>query len=194
MIIRSDKCIFDSKFSERILKLRNIKKLYQKDAAKNIGVGISTYQRYEKGDNPTGKNLKKIIDFYGCSEQWLLTGEGEPYPNINVERGGIDPKILNIVNSAIIEFRHRNKQKYLHGIDFAIALTIHVLYNGIKKTPSKEEVAEFVEAIYKVGSKFPKGIELTQREYTELLNWGSIPAPEVDNETVGWEPTQKNDV
>lgn len=42
-----------------------------------IGVFQATMQRWEKGQLPSGKDLKTIHDKLGFSYDWLISGEGE---------------------------------------------------------------------------------------------------------------------
>ena len=66
----------------RLIQLREERRLTKKDAAKDLGIQYPTYQKFETGvSKPNTLNLKKIIDYYGCSIGWLLAGEGTPYPD-----------------------------------------------------------------------------------------------------------------
>jgi len=66
----------------RLIELRDGKNLNQTQAATVITIPQRTYQNYEYGTSkPNTEYLKKIIDYYGCSYAWLLTGEGVPYPD-----------------------------------------------------------------------------------------------------------------
>jgi len=68
--------------SERIKYLRNYKGIPNKTvAAREIGIPYGTYQRYEYGHAPKRSNYEKIASFYGCSLSWLMTGDGEPFPD-----------------------------------------------------------------------------------------------------------------
>ncbi|MCL2846892.1 MAG: helix-turn-helix domain-containing protein [Firmicutes bacterium] len=61
-----------SKFAERIKELRNEKKLSQRYMASALGIKLSSYQKYEKGGEPTHENLIKIAKFFGVSTDYLL--------------------------------------------------------------------------------------------------------------------------
>jgi phage repressor protein C with HTH and peptisase S24 domain len=66
--------------SERVVWLRKNRGLNQQEAANALGIKYSTYQNIEYGRNkPNSENAKKIVDFYGCTLEWLLTGEGQPF-------------------------------------------------------------------------------------------------------------------
>lgn len=69
----------DREFGRRIARLRQGYRLTQKEAANQIGVSYSAYQRYESGGLPSKRNLDRLISFYGCNEAWLILGEGETY-------------------------------------------------------------------------------------------------------------------
>ena len=82
----------DREFGSRVKHLREGYKLSQKEAAEKIGVSYSAYQRYESGGMPSKRNLDRLISFYGCSESWLILGDGNIYPervwdsNTQIER------------------------------------------------------------------------------------------------------------
>ena len=47
-----------------------------------IGVSRGSYQRYEYGFFPNKNNLNKLIQYFECKKEWLVTGKGEPFPEI----------------------------------------------------------------------------------------------------------------
>lgn len=62
-----------SKFTERLLLLRNEKKLNQEDVIAEFGMSIRTYRRYETGvGEPSMSVLWKIADFYNVSVDYLI--------------------------------------------------------------------------------------------------------------------------
>ena len=59
-------------FSERILALRDERKLSQAALAKEVGITSRTYQRYEAGERgPLMSTLVRMADFYGVSMDYL---------------------------------------------------------------------------------------------------------------------------
>ena len=61
-----------SAFSERLIQLRNERKLSQKEAADEFGVVVRAYQRYEYGERePQLSTLVRMADFYGVSLDYL---------------------------------------------------------------------------------------------------------------------------
>ena len=67
---------------KRLIELREKRGMNQVTAAAALKILHTTYQKYEYGiSKPNTSNLKKIIDYYGCSTGWLLAGEGVPYPD-----------------------------------------------------------------------------------------------------------------
>lgn len=59
-------------FSERILALRDERKLSQVALAKEVGITSRTYQRYEAGERePMLSTLVRMADFYGVSMDYL---------------------------------------------------------------------------------------------------------------------------
>lgn len=71
----------DKKFGARLQLLREIFKLTQVIAAKKVNVGYKSLQNHEGGRWPSQKNLQRYVDFYGCDKDWLMTGQGKPFPD-----------------------------------------------------------------------------------------------------------------
>ena len=60
-------------------KIKELRKIYLKinqiDFAKEIGVSIATYQRFERGESElSGEAILNIMDIYGVRRQWLRNG------------------------------------------------------------------------------------------------------------------------
>ncbi|MEN6423012.1 MAG: S24 family peptidase [Smithella sp.] len=70
----------DLQLATRIIELRKLRGLNQEEAAGAIDIKYGTYQKYEYGAYPSRKNIEKIVKYYGCSKNWLLTGEGYAFP------------------------------------------------------------------------------------------------------------------
>lgn len=63
-------------FSEHLVKLRLEHNLLQKDVAKELGVGLHTYQRYEYGESePQLSALIALAKLYGISLDELVCRE-----------------------------------------------------------------------------------------------------------------------
>lgn len=61
-----------SVFSERLVLLRKEKSLSQEDVAREFGVVVRAYQRYEYGQRePQLSTLVKMADFYEVSLDYL---------------------------------------------------------------------------------------------------------------------------
>lgn len=61
-----------SVFSERLINLRDSRKLSQKEVAKEFGVVVRAYQRYEYGERePQLSVLIRMADFYNVSLDYL---------------------------------------------------------------------------------------------------------------------------
>ena len=71
-------------FSNRIIELKQNKKLLQKNIANAIGVSIRAYQYYESGQRePTINVLVKLADYFDVSLDYLTGRTDEPdNPNI----------------------------------------------------------------------------------------------------------------
>lgn len=61
-----------SVFSKRLAKLRDSRNLSQKEVAKEFGIVVRAYQRYEYGERePQLSVLIRMADFYGVSIDYL---------------------------------------------------------------------------------------------------------------------------
>lgn len=61
------------KLAERLYSLRKERGLTQEDAAKELGVGLRTYCRYEKNERePTAPVLVQMADFYRVTIDYLV--------------------------------------------------------------------------------------------------------------------------
>lgn len=62
-----------TKLFERLRLLRKELDLSQEKAAAEIGIGFSTYRRYEGGSRePDASTLARMADFYNVSADYLL--------------------------------------------------------------------------------------------------------------------------
>lgn len=60
-------------FQEKLVQLRNTKGVLQKDLAKELGLNLHTYQRFEYGEQePRMSTLIALADFYGISLDELV--------------------------------------------------------------------------------------------------------------------------
>lgn len=60
-------------FSDRIIQLKNERKLLQKDIASSVGVSLRAYQYYEKGQKePTLSVLLRLADYFDVSLDYLV--------------------------------------------------------------------------------------------------------------------------
>ena len=58
---------------ERLVQLREERNILQKDVAKDIGMSIVGYQRYEYGTRkPDSDIIIKLADYFRCSTDYLL--------------------------------------------------------------------------------------------------------------------------
>ena len=61
------------KLAERMKELRLEKSLRQEDAAKELGISMSAYCRYEYGQRePNASVLWRMADFYGVTIDYLV--------------------------------------------------------------------------------------------------------------------------
>ena len=60
-------------FQEKLIQLRNISGILQKDLAKSLGISLHAYQRFEYGQQePRMSILIALADFYGLSLDELV--------------------------------------------------------------------------------------------------------------------------
>ena len=60
-------------FVDRIIELKQEKKVLQKDIAEAIGISLRQYQRYEKGEQqPTLPVIIAIADYFNVSIDYLV--------------------------------------------------------------------------------------------------------------------------
>lgn len=65
--------------TERMVFLKESKKLLQKDIAKGIGLSLRTYQRYEYGERePTSSVLIALADYFDVSLDYLVGRSDDP--------------------------------------------------------------------------------------------------------------------
>ena len=71
------KTIMEEDFGSRLKKLRNTKKLTQKELAETIGVNQKQYQHWERGRAEPGfDKLQRLAYALEVSIEWLLYGNG----------------------------------------------------------------------------------------------------------------------
>ncbi len=67
-------------FKDRLKTLMGDEKPYAWCRKVQIEKGLFQYY-WQKGKIPKYENLLKIRNYTGCSLDWLMTGEGDPYPD-----------------------------------------------------------------------------------------------------------------
>lgn len=148
--------------NERIALLRTRAGLTLEEAAQAIGIKYTTYVKYEYGNRPNRKNLKKIIDFYGCDEAWLLTGEGKE--SLKTDQGSnvvrtVAPKTLyygkNLEWYAFVEASVWNRFRLCGYMDPVCLALLWISAGCAGETPSGQDWVP------------PK---LTEKEFEELLS------------------------
>lgn len=61
------------KLAEQLYSLRRERNLTQEDAARELGIGLRTYCRYEKNERePTASVLVQMADFYNVTLDYLV--------------------------------------------------------------------------------------------------------------------------
>lgn len=69
-------------FGSRLKQARNDKKLTQAEAAKLVGIDDTTLSKYENDKSePDNETLRKLIELYGVSYDWLYGDKNKLYRN-----------------------------------------------------------------------------------------------------------------
>jgi transcriptional regulator with XRE-family HTH domain len=80
---------------DRIKKIRTDAGLNQTDFAKKLSISRSAVCKIESGENnPSEQTLKLIQADFSVNENWLRTGEGEPYMPPEDDRAGYISDLL----------------------------------------------------------------------------------------------------
>ena len=80
----------------RLKEIRRHNKLSQTAFGKEVGVTLSSVQKWESGENaPTSPVRFVICDKFNINRTWLETGEGEMFRN--QETDGLLPALQNIL-------------------------------------------------------------------------------------------------
>lgn len=175
----------DVGLGERIALLRKEQKLRQKEAASLIGIKFATYAKYEYGSYPSRDNLEKIIRFYDCSKSWLLTGEGEAYPEDVTDKHThlLMTDITDEVNEYDIQrlsmrFVADAIEEFLKGRpDDPFWQVLYWILNergdrGTLHTLNRRDYDDLLKKIRSMGEKCPDArIEFKFRDIVYLMNW-----------------------
>lgn len=96
-------------FGQRLKFARDHLGHNQKQMAIALGIAVSTYQHYERGEREAPISLIPKITAYGFSSDWLLTGKGTPY--ITEERAGTASGKVTDIDQAHCDLVARFKNK-----------------------------------------------------------------------------------
>lgn len=81
--------------NERIRKIRKDAKLTQSEFGECVGASYTAIAKYEAGKVIPDKAMQMLIcSKFNVSEQWLETGEGEPYQR------GLVPQLVHALRNA----------------------------------------------------------------------------------------------
>lgn len=65
---------------ERLKALRKERGYSQEDVAKMLGIGRTTYLKYESGENKPSRKLKELASLFGVTTDYLLGRDDTPAP------------------------------------------------------------------------------------------------------------------
>jgi transcriptional regulator with XRE-family HTH domain len=117
--------IIDVGFGKRLLELREEKGLSREAAAKEIGIGLSSLQNYEKGSIPIPVKMEKILLYYKCNRTWLR--EGDPYPKAG---GPETPPPASYIKEGQAAWTANGGEAQKINIDEAMGKAYEILHSG----------------------------------------------------------------
>lgn len=80
----------NQEFGKRLKKKRLEIGITKKDLCEKIGANKNAIGIYENGQYPRADFAVKLAKVFGCSVDWLLTGEGDHTAGNNSPGGGVD--------------------------------------------------------------------------------------------------------
>ncbi len=94
-------------YSERLQYVARLKKIFQKDLVLALNKDRGTISRWWTGKIiPGPSNNSEIAAVIGCSEEWLASGKGSPWPTNkippNVDIKHLDSKLAKIVQVPVL--------------------------------------------------------------------------------------------
>lgn len=119
----------------RLRKLREEKELSQAEVAKLIGVGRTTYLKYESGENRPTRKLKELSQLFGVSMDYILGNSNSLLPNDTRQGYYNDPEVAELAEML------RTNPEYRIMFDASKNLSkedIEIVINLIKGLKAKE--------------------------------------------------------
>lgn len=83
----------------RIAELRKLKNVSQKDIADAVGVSVFAVSKWETGKTiPTGDNLRKMAEYFGCEPEDILSGlDNKKEPQNSVELTAAEKRLIDTI-------------------------------------------------------------------------------------------------
>lgn len=83
----------------RIAELRKLKNVSQKDIADAVGVSVFAVSKWETGKTiPTGDNLRKMAEYFGCEPEDILSGlDIKKEPQNSVELTAAEKRLIDTI-------------------------------------------------------------------------------------------------
>ena len=94
-------------FGKRLKQVRKSLGYSQKDFSSKLGIAISTYQHYERGDREAPISLLPKITVFGVSLDWLLAGQG----SVKAESDSDITNTNHPTSHDMVELQHMNLVK-----------------------------------------------------------------------------------
>ena len=120
---------------ERLKILRKNLNLTQTEFADSIGVKQSTIATYEAGRNiPSDPVITLICQRFSVNEDWLRTGEGEPF--VELSR---DAQITRFVGEAMAGTAPTDQQRFLNALLGSTPEELHAIAQFAKRLAAEYE-------------------------------------------------------
>ena len=130
-----------SEFYNVLRKLRESKKLLQKEIAKELGISAAAYSLYEKGQRePKLDLLEKMAAYFGVTIDYLLTGKSS-----NIIPNRTNANYSELPGSISLDITQENYKKYTKYFNFAFSVMREIVCNEINTKMISVETGKKLE-------------------------------------------------
>ncbi len=134
----------ESKLTERLRYLLDLKKIQQADIVADTSFDHSQVSKWISGKvkNISRKSAIKMVAFFECDLDWLMTGKGEPYPkkqgtNLTITGNNSQQAGRDIHQQAGRDIREKNTENRTQ-----LSSSEQFLLDTLDKLPNKEELLQ----------------------------------------------------
>lgn len=151
--------------SDRIKIVRKEWGFSQKQMAERLGIGVSTYQYYERNEREIPAKLLTALTTYGVDPTWLLLGSGI-FPKNNDETIKNSGEVVDYQN--IVESEHRNLIKRFRNKEKAKEMNEQLIELEEISEILFEDVGTYLKATLNSAKKLK---ESDQKKTNETESW-----------------------